>query len=80
MSETTWKMTTRLFASGDRKIEMVHVTDELPDPAQVTAVYTKAALIFGEAKKTEENRDAHVHRVEIVITPEIERTGEGRND
>ena len=68
-----WRMTSRLFASGDRKIELVHVSDEIPDPAQVAAVYTKMALLFGEAKATPDNEDAQVHRVEFVIAPEIEK-------
>lgn len=67
-----WRMTSRLFASGDRKIELVHVSDEIPDPAQVAAVYTKMALLFGEAKKLPDNTDAQVHRIEFVIAPEID--------
>lgn len=71
-----WRLTSRLFASGDRKIELVHVTDDLPDPAQIAAVYTKLAVLFADAKATQENSDAVVHRVELVVTPEIERTAE----
>ena len=81
MSNTeAWKMTSRLFASGDRKIEMIHVSEDLPDPNQIAAVYTKMALIFGEAKATEDNADAQVHRIEFVIAPEIVPTSEGRGE
>lgn len=71
-----WSMKSSLFASGDRKIQMIHVTDELPNPEQVAAVYLKLALLFDEARKEPDNQDAQVHRIEVVITPEIEPTGE----
>lgn len=72
-----WRTTSRLFASGDRKIELVHVSDVIPDPAQIAAIYTKMALLFGEAKAQPDNQDAQVHRIEFVVTPEIEKTAEG---
>jgi hypothetical protein len=76
MNETAWELTTRLFASGDRKIEIIHVSDELPDPTQLAATYTRLAYLFGKAKETEENSDAMVHRIEIVIAPQVEPKGE----
>lgn len=75
-----WRMTSRLFASGDRKIELIHVSDEIPDPQQVAAVYTKMALLFGEAKNHPDNADAQVHRVEFVIAPEIVPDNEGKEE
>lgn len=77
---TDWRVTSRLFASGDRKIELVHVADKLPDPDQIAAIYTKMALLFGQAKQEPGNEDAQVHRLEIIVAPEIEPTQEGRHD
>lgn len=77
MNEQTWRLTTRLFASGDRKIELFHVSDELPNPTQIAQVYAKVAVMFGQAKETPENSDAMVHRIEMFVTPEIEPKGEG---
>lgn len=75
---TDWRVTSSLFASGDRKVQLVYVADTLPDPDQVAAIYTKLALMFTEAKRDPDDADAQVHRIELVITPEIEPTGEGK--
>ena len=66
-------MTTRLFASGDRKIENIFVSDDIPTPSQVAQGYAKVATLFGEAKATPEGEGAVVHRIEVIVKPEVEK-------